>query len=29
MAPEVYDPVWGMLYIATAITIMNAIRNPG
>lgn len=29
MVPEVSIPVWGMVYIPTAITIMNAIRNPG
>jgi beta-mannan synthase len=28
MVPEVSIPVWGMFYIPTAITIMNAIRNP-
>uniref|UniRef100_A0A0D9VQ04 glucomannan 4-beta-mannosyltransferase n=1 Tax=Leersia perrieri TaxID=77586 RepID=A0A0D9VQ04_9ORYZ len=28
MVPEVSIPVWGMVYIPTAITIMNAIRNP-
>uniref|UniRef100_A0A0D3H7A9 glucomannan 4-beta-mannosyltransferase n=1 Tax=Oryza barthii TaxID=65489 RepID=A0A0D3H7A9_9ORYZ len=29
MVPEVSIPVWGMVCIPTAITIMNAIRNPG
>uniref|UniRef100_A0A0E0QYW8 glucomannan 4-beta-mannosyltransferase n=1 Tax=Oryza rufipogon TaxID=4529 RepID=A0A0E0QYW8_ORYRU len=29
MVPEVTIPVWGLVYIPTAITIMNAIRNPG
>ncbi|KAK3150599.1 hypothetical protein QOZ80_3AG0235270 [Eleusine coracana subsp. coracana] len=29
MVPEVNIPIWGMFYIPTAITIMNAIRNPG
>ncbi|KAL6660186.1 hypothetical protein ACP70R_002308 [Stipagrostis hirtigluma subsp. patula] len=29
MVPEVSIPIWGMFYIPTAITIMNAIRNPG
>lgn len=29
MVPEVHIPVWGLVYIPTAITIMNAIRNPG
>ncbi|TVU48257.1 hypothetical protein EJB05_07886, partial [Eragrostis curvula] len=29
MVPEVNIPVWAMFYIPTAITIMNAIRNPG
>lgn len=29
MVPEVSIPVWGLVYIPTAITIMNAIRNPG
>lgn len=29
MVPEVNIPVWGLVYIPTAITIMNAIRNPG
>ncbi|KAM0858562.1 hypothetical protein ACQ4PT_047756 [Festuca glaucescens] len=28
MVPEVTIPVWGLVYIPTAITIMNAIRNP-
>ncbi|CAD6202285.1 unnamed protein product [Miscanthus lutarioriparius] len=28
MVPEVSIPVWGMFYIPTAITVMNAIRNP-
>ncbi|OEL29415.1 putative mannan synthase 4 [Dichanthelium oligosanthes] len=28
MVPEVSIPVWGMFYIPTVITIMNAIRNP-
>ena len=28
MVPEVSIPVWGLVYIPTAITIMNAIRNP-
>ncbi|KAL5209856.1 hypothetical protein ABZP36_005479 [Zizania latifolia] len=28
MVPEVSIPVWGMVHIPTAITIMNAIRNP-
>ncbi|WVZ55614.1 hypothetical protein U9M48_006254 [Paspalum notatum var. saurae] len=28
MVPEVSIPVWGMFYIPTTITIMNAIRNP-
>jgi hypothetical protein len=29
MVPEISIPVWGMVCIPTAITIMNAIRNPG
>nr|BAK05964.1 predicted protein [Hordeum vulgare subsp. vulgare] len=29
MVPEVNIPVWGLVYVPTAITIMNAIRNPG
>ncbi|RCV46358.1 hypothetical protein SETIT_9G525200v2 [Setaria italica] len=28
MVPEVSIPIWGMFYIPTSITIMNAIRNP-
>ncbi|CAD6212553.1 unnamed protein product [Miscanthus lutarioriparius] len=29
MVPGVSIPVWGLVYIPTAITCMNAIRNPG
>lgn len=29
MVPGVSIPVWGLVYIPTAITFMNAIRNPG
>ncbi|KAJ1295783.1 hypothetical protein BS78_01G249000 [Paspalum vaginatum] len=29
MVPDVSIPVWGLVYIPTAITCMNAIRNPG
>ncbi|XP_072980780.1 probable glucomannan 4-beta-mannosyltransferase 4 [Typha angustifolia] len=28
MVPEVSIPIWGLVYIPTAITILNAIRNP-
>lgn len=28
MVPEVNIPVWGVVYIPTAITLLNAIRNP-
>ncbi|GJN20567.1 hypothetical protein PR202_gb07959 [Eleusine coracana subsp. coracana] len=29
MVPGVNIPIWGLVYIPTAITIMNAMRNPG
>ncbi|KAL6883459.1 hypothetical protein ACP4OV_010873 [Aristida adscensionis] len=28
LVPDVSIPIWGLVYIPTAITIMNAIRNP-
>lgn len=28
LVPEVEIPVWGLVYIPTTITILNAVRNP-